>query len=629
MHAFNWWCCLAATFAFLLAPARAQEPGEPPAPAEAMTAYRAVDNWVREWKVSPPAAAANNEPGANQPAPANLPACQAASITLRLAGEVIARGVEVATDDASRATVIARAAAAALKEAEPKLSIPRDAMYEATRREVAKSITISMQLAGALIPISPKDAADAMTMVNPGVEGVGARLGDRVEVMFPERMLVAGTEPGPALGTLVGKLADDVTLAVEPLSKLAKDHGVVYYRFRVSHLAQATASGSPTFLSRSGQVVRQSSIDFDELRRWGSTLAACLIQRQAMSKGVIPISFDPLQSGSNGPVDPVVQLICADALSRWLALSPRSEDESLRRAIQESYTSLLSDAQLRERVVRDPAASALLYVAFTSSAGRENYFGKDLSSSDIHAACWQTISKSFRRTEFLEELSPAARAMTCMALVLGPAPQDAQQASARDAIDLAYREAVPNRLVTFMPWLGYADFIQSIVEVREVGGTKTPARHSGPLVSAVALREMRSQLWAHQLRPEDLSPDQQDLAGGIMFTASKQPMPTWQMARPLAFIATMLGDPRLTEEKEVPEELSRLLLSLRFLRQLTAGDAEGFMYKNPDRAIGGVRSSLWDQRMPPEATAMTLLTVCETLRSLDEISKRQAAPDSK
>lgn len=616
MHAFNWWCCLAATFAFLLAPARAQEPGEPPAPAEAMTAYRAVDNWVREWKVSPPAAAANNEPGANQPAPANLPACQAASITLRLAGEVIARGVEVATDDASRAKVIERAAAAALKEAEPKLSIPRDAMYETTRREVAKSITISMQLAGNLIPISPKDAADAMAMVNPGVEGVGARLGDRIEVMFPERMLVAGTEPGPALGTLVGKLSDDVTLAVEPLSKISKDHGAVFYKFRVSHLAQPSAGASPVFLKRCGRMVHLNAMDQAELRRWAAQLAEVLIDGKFMTTPLRG-TYDPFRNQADPEqASSATNCLAAVALVEYMKLP----------GINSARVEQIQHRMLNMKPVLHEETSArvsldLASLDFIVESRAEEWKGPRIRYSRAIEGRLRFFEKADALMQRIVSnpsdlpvsegpavLGLAAEASTRLMPGLAAPPQSAAFTTA------VFAKVPPDQLISAMPWLGWAELL---------------CHPQGDVPAAVALRNMRSQLWQSQLTYDVLSDTQIDLAGGIMFTASKQPMPTWQMARPLAFIATMLGDPRLTEEKEIPEELSRLLLSLRFLRQLTASEAECFMYKNPDRAIGGVRSSLWDQRMPPEATAMTLLTVCETLRSLDEISKRQAAPDSK
>ena len=134
---------------------------------------------------------------------------------------------------------------------------------------------------------------------------------------------------------------------------------------------------------------------------------------------------------------------------------------------------------------------------------------------------------------------------------------------------------------------------------------------------------MREQVWKHQLSAAELSGERLDLAGGIVFTAGRNPLPTWHTARPMAFIATMLADVRLTEREEFARELSHVLGALRFLRQLSAGDAEGHMYRLPRRAMWGVRNSVWDQRMAPEATALTLMTVSEVVRSLQAVQERR------
>ncbi|MFN7440371.1 MAG: hypothetical protein ACK5TV_09295, partial [Phycisphaerales bacterium] len=110
------------------------------------------------------------------------------------------------------------------------------------------------------------------------------------------------------------------------------------------------------------------------------------------------------------------------------------------------------------------------------------------------------------------------------------------------------------------------------------------------------------------------------LVGGIVFTKSRNPLPTWQAARPIAFIATMLGDPRLTAPDERSRELVRLLTSLRFLRQLQADDSTAWMQALPGSARGGIRSAPWDQRMPVDATAITLMAITESIRSLDALS---------
>ena len=56
--------------------------------------------------------------------------------------------------------------------------------------------------------------------------------------------------------------------------------------------------------------------------------------------------------------------------------------------------------------------------------------------------------------------------------------------------------------------------------------------------------------------------------------------------------------------------------------QLTAEERLGHMYATPGPAIGGVRASLWDQSMPLTASALGLLTLTDTLESLEAIGAR-------
>ncbi len=149
------------------------------------------------------------------------------------------------------------------------------------------------------------------------------------------------------------------------------------------------------------------------------------------------------------------------------------------------------------------------------------------------------------------------------------------------------------------PWIVWA--------ARELG--------DGAPLGAAALREGRDLIWEHQLSRSDAGAENADLVGGIVFTGTNQPLPSAQSARAAAMAAAMLGDPALTPEGERPRELARLLPTLRFLRQLSAGEAESRLYPNPERASGAVRLALWDQRQPPEATAMTLIAVTETVRA--------------
>jgi hypothetical protein len=157
-------------------------------------------------------------------------------------------------------------------------------------------------------------------------------------------------------------------------------------------------------------------------------------------------------------------------------------------------------------------------------------------------------------------------------------------------------------LVSQTPWLGRAEL--------------TLAGDSQILSFAAGVRDLREDVWKHQLTPDDAGPDDADLVGGIVFTSSRNPLPTWRSAQPIILLAQIARDPRLTDEKETMAEVSHLLASMRFLRQLMTDETSAYAAEDPQTAIGGIRASLWDQRQPVEATAMTLMAVCEMMRTL-------------
>jgi hypothetical protein len=47
------------------------------------------------------------------------------------------------------------------------------------------------------------------------------------------------------------------------------------------------------------------------------------------------------------------------------------------------------------------------------------------------------------------------------------------------------------------------------------------------------------------------------------------------------------------------------------------------MYASRERALGGLRAAAWDQKIGVEATAMGLIALDETLRSLEALAARR------
>lgn len=601
---------LAASAVLGLSPGRAlsQVPEQPtlapPAPDRAIAAFNQVEPWVRAGRV---------------PEKAEALAVTGASVILRLDGALIGRGTS-AEPDALRA-----AAARAIEEAALRLSAQRDALQAEQAIESWKRITISLELSGALVPFTPATFEDVDAELSPGLEGVGARAGSRVELVFPCTMLVRNTTPGDALASAISRACDDPTLAIrstpagEP-GAIAQTRALTYYRFRVIHLAQSNPAKTPIFLERGGKFIPQSSLDAASLRAWADGLATNLLDR--CSAGATDAAKGPAMRGTywpatgrSEPAGVIEQVLVARALDRYSQTVARGTALGTRaRKVSGGILDALGQSPIgADGPDSSPASGALWSVALAQTE-----FGAItdwlVPRGQMWRVCLDILDTAAKDISVVPDGQRAVVAFALARRADGNWPGDpadggsreAMKSAARRALDAVYAATPPGNLVSQMPWLGWADQYLS-------GDT---------IAGAPALREMREQVYAHTLTPETAGPGNDDLTGGIVFTASPTPAPTWQTVRPAAFLASALSDPRLTEPAEVMKEISRLLPVLRFLRQLTADENTAWMCQDLEVARWGVRGAPWDQRQNPEATAMTLITVCETLRSLEEISRR-------
>jgi len=573
----------------------------PPAPDVAISTFNAVKSWLSRWQTPMD--------------PAGQPPVCAAAITLRFQGSVVGRGTVISTEPRGASDVVMAAASGALNEAKERMPVERDALFEENLKAASGQVMLSVELAGRPVPLTINEFADAIDLVGPGLDGVAVRMGDRMEAMFPETMLVTGTDAAAALRGLVSKVSGDATLGLKKAGELREQHGVQFYRFEVVQVAQVKAGGSPEFLHRGGAIVQPSALNTGALYIWAEHLAEFLWNQRwpGDEKYGIQGTYDPIRGINESPfAGPAQQALVALAMWRRIPLIRGPE---IRRA-RESINDWVFDLALANAAVApgeaepwvDPVSAALWWrvldemLVFPIEHSITGSFRevRDPNLVDMKQRCRDRLAEALKSPG---QLQPESRAAVAWVLS-GARGESFDQDEAQRFVSSTLVNTPPSRLPGSLPWLGWA------------------ARGKA---AAPAFREVRAQLWQHQLRSEDLPANAGDVSGGVLFTTSKQPLPTWQVTRPLAFVATMLGDPNMTEPAEVPKELARLLASLRFLNQLGAHEAECHMYKDPARALGGIRNSLFDQRMQPEANAMTLLTVCETLKSLEAIRRRPEA----
>ncbi len=481
-----------------------------------------------------------------------------------------------------------------------------------------------------MVPVDLATFADADSRVLMGLEGVGARIGDRTDLVFPAQMLTSNDSPASTLVSLVSRVSGDPTLAMPGVlghdaGDLAKSRGIIFFKFRTAHAAQTVPGGTPIPLIRGGRVVTSRDITLPSLRAFAAHMSDNLLaQRTEVDvREELFASYWPLQGRSGPLATPREKALACMAVCEATRLTatpdPTNPLPRAIEAVQEVMVPMLSiDGRLKDTDL-SPSTSASLVAAmcelFTwTGRPRGDWFEPMRSRLAASILTATNDDGSWNDTARPGERGIIALAMVQLAVdpVMGsgnPSSPDAIAARTRAtaAVRALFRDTAPAGLITHMPWLGRAEVLLADSQ-----------GHGTQIAAASSLRQMREQAWAMQLSPDAASAIGGDMEGGlVMAGASVGGMPTVHSSRALAFFAQMLGDTRLTDESERVAQTSRMLKGLRFLRQLAIDDNWDWCAPEPARAHWGIRAGVFDQRQSLEGTAMTLITVSSAVRSVE------------
>lgn len=483
-----------------------------------------------------------------------------ARVTLRLRGRVVGRGVAIGRG----ASTLPDAARLAIDQARGELVTVNDAGAQERARLEAGSLAIALELAGAPVPIEEPTYTLISASISPGTEAVAVRLGAQADAVFPLEMLATGQQAGSAASRIISQLTGDPLAGGRQPIDLMTEANAGFFRLKTTAVAQPAAGAAPIVLYRGGRLVELPDIASTwALRSFALELASWLMRHEDAG-AYLPTNGSVIEAQTEASAG-----LRAFALARASTVLDDGIDAE---AIHEQVAAMNPGTSV---------GGALVGVARHELGLEPRFVPADPG-----------------------DVGRVERALVGFALA-----RTGESESARELLSTVRSVENASQYVGLMPWFGWAE--------RELAG-------EGEIPSAVALRQLRGIVTDFQLTAADAGADNLDLVGGVVFTSGALPLPTWQTARPMAFLATMLRDPRLTEPTERDEELASLLNALRFLRQLSATESEGFMYREPAEAAGGVRAATWDQTMSTDATAMTLLTVLETLESLEAITRIEA-----
>ncbi len=569
-------------------------------PESGLRVYSQIDAWVRAWDL----------PSADAPEAQSDP-FRAVCVTLRLDGRVFGRGTAASADPDP--ALVWLATSRAINAANAKLTNDRDAIWEAVLRDMSSRVMISVELGDELIPIAKSELDLPGFGYSPGSVGFAVRLGDKTQAIGPGTILLKRGDPARSAASLALTLSDDANLVMQTPSDLSAQ-GFAFYRWVPMSIAQPAPGLGGVFLDRGGRTIDQGEISVRAIKDMSERVASHLLGRRW--EGVEPYGFtgtlDPVTGTTESPfAGSFEQALGAYALLRF---GDDALTQTQRDAVLAARDILRDLSRVEKEEVTpwdDPIASCMIVIAL-SEVPLELILGdKDLGTLRTNAL--QSLDLAYSENDGFDPILPsAAHGLVAHALVTSAKldPKD-RTTLASSAISRVYLDTPTELIVSQMPFLAWA-------QIEQAGDDE--------IVAGAALRQIRELVWEHQLKRADLGWIDRDLAGGIVFTRSSAPLPSWSALRPLAGIASMLGNESLTpgsiSSGEVPAEIGRLVDSIRFVRQLVAEGETMHMYADAQGADWGVRMALWDQRMPIESSAMALLMLVETRESFDALMKR-------
>lgn len=570
-----------ALCAAVVSGAQGAQPASTPSPADTMAVYRAI--------------AAHFSTLGDEPLdlpPLTGGPVHGCFVQVRLEGALVGVGSACTLDpaaDRDAHRVVRDAVRKAIDDARAHTPLARDSLRDERIRELARVMTVSVELAGPLTPVDTESVERLDLRLSPGVDGLAVGLHERLVAMSPGVIMSRALTPSAAARALVAEATGSASMALDEVKAL-REAGVRLYALRTTHLAQSAPGREPVFLHRGTRVVPQTDLDSAaELRAFADLLAAGLMSRCApgtpptFTQGALRLTTGQFEQAIGDGSTPMLGAL---ALRRYAELAREAPAPMQARAGQVAGA-LVHAATDGGASPGGGSAAALAVLARVRGDG----------APGIDQPPWAGLVAALASENAPD--APASRALWALALAESPAQRAEAQVRVRGLLAGLSPESMPGA----MPWLGLA-------QVRVADG-------AGDVPGAVTLREMRTLTWSRALTPAQAGEANADLVGGIVLDAGGPPLPTWQTARLALVTAVMLRDGRLTSAEERGREIVRVLSALRFLRQLTVDPDGLWLRPGLTAAVGSVRLAPWEQRTSAEATAITLLAVCEMVEALE------------
>ena len=591
--AVTWALCCSAAHAALAAPTTQSAPGAgatQPDVSVIAQAWVTARAWLEQGSV--PAQAADPE------------GMRAAAVVLRFNGRPVGEGKAIEAADGNLRTAMA----AAMQEARRDPGVKSLGAAETLPR-----LTLELEIGSAPVPLVGSSFEDALSALQPAMQGLALRYGDAWGYM-PVSHALERSMAAPLSRTVLALLAE-LHAPPKDLAELRASAPTTLYQVPAIRMVQMRSTSAPMLVTRLAPSLVPGGAGDASIAQTAQRIAAHLVRSRGPLPPDAPGAADLQRLGLPGNYDPLAdeyrqvaapaadQALAAYALAHMAGstlLNP--EQRAAAQAAACTLVKQLADVGPSEHnPAEDVAASALTLMA-----------AQELKAAG--AACeWPTNAAAAMQVRVKAALEPAAavrpseRAMALAAAsALAAAGTEVVPAPALEqALAKAWSGVDGNSALTVLPWLLLAERAQHHTSER-------------PILQATLGALIGTQLVLEQ---DAAAPP--DEWGAYPLAGARTARATAQSARAMHVVA-------LLAQLLPPDDVQRLAMAqaslragARFLQQLQAGTPTAYAMRSPERADGAIMAAPFDPLIQPAAQAMALLA----LQEAQEVLAKPARPE--
>jgi hypothetical protein len=482
--------------------------------------------------------------------------------------------------------------------------------------DAAGRVRVDVQIARQLEPVQVPAEGGLPAMVTrfaPGYHGLVLIDGERAAMLWPGRAVALNLSPSRQIIRLVTELDRPVVDA----DRVGRPGGLALGRFEVIHVVRTETGLPPQQMTRGHLPIPPRGVGVATVRDLADRLGDHLSSRLT-DEGFLG-TYHP----TTGEYDPRLAPAAEQALAAYTMLVHDSRRLLRDGPLRNIRTRVGQSVRLAQRLVAtrgenlDPATAALVLLCFDADPlGRH-----DPEQAQQLALRVLAVGRAVSNGE--QPATEARRALLAAALAshfTQRRNEDFAEAAMNLAEGLWGKEQPPD--VHAATWLGVAHTALAPLAEHERLGPRYRqwSQRQGDLIALFLKQQV--------LVPPRLGPS--DVIGGFDLQPAapgSPPNPDWRSGPLLSLLAHGLRHEAVTRNRDRLGWLLSADLAARFTAQLMFTRPGCYYHAAPSRSVGGIRNSLWDNRVSVGPQALNLLAIMDLLETIELLEERRHGND--